>query len=152
MRTECLAWLLILNGRHLERVLRIYLEHYQRQWPHRGLDLRPPSGSPRARVTAIGGVHRRDVLGGLVHAKRSDSPAVSLAVGLRTDGQDLDALAWETAERLDDMQGGRCRRIRSALGSQPPAGSDAPSTRRTRARPSRTTPSGSDNGTVTMGR
>jgi transposase InsO family protein len=28
VRTECLDWLLILNRRHLERVLRIYVDHY----------------------------------------------------------------------------------------------------------------------------
>jgi putative transposase len=28
VRAECLDWLLILNGRHLERVLRVYVHHY----------------------------------------------------------------------------------------------------------------------------
>jgi putative transposase len=28
VRGECLDWLLILNRRHLERVLRVYVEHY----------------------------------------------------------------------------------------------------------------------------
>jgi putative transposase len=28
VRTECLDWLLILNRQHLERVLRVYAEHY----------------------------------------------------------------------------------------------------------------------------
>jgi putative transposase len=28
VRAECLDWLLILNRRHLERVLRIYVDHY----------------------------------------------------------------------------------------------------------------------------
>jgi putative transposase len=28
VRSECLDWLLILNRRHLERVLRVYVEHY----------------------------------------------------------------------------------------------------------------------------
>jgi len=28
VRTECLDWLLILNRRHLERVLRVYVDHY----------------------------------------------------------------------------------------------------------------------------
>jgi hypothetical protein len=28
VRGECLDWLLILNRRHLERVLRVYVDHY----------------------------------------------------------------------------------------------------------------------------
>ncbi len=28
VRAECLDWLLILNRRHLERVLRVYVDHY----------------------------------------------------------------------------------------------------------------------------
>ena len=28
IRTECLDWLLILNRRHLDRVLRVYVDHY----------------------------------------------------------------------------------------------------------------------------
>jgi putative transposase len=68
VRGECLDWLLILNRRHLERVLRVYLEHYNRQRPHRGLELRPPLGShARRRPDAVPAVHRRDVLGGLIH-------------------------------------------------------------------------------------
>jgi putative transposase len=41
-RGECLDWLLILNRRHLERVLRVYVAHYNTQRPHRALNLRPP--------------------------------------------------------------------------------------------------------------
>ena len=42
VRAECLDWLLILNRRHLERVLRVYVEHYNTQRPHRALKLQPP--------------------------------------------------------------------------------------------------------------
>ena len=35
VRTECLDWLLILSRRHLEHVLRIYVDHHNRQRPHR---------------------------------------------------------------------------------------------------------------------
>ena len=42
VRAECLDWLLILNRRHLERVLRVYVDHYNRERPHRALELRPP--------------------------------------------------------------------------------------------------------------
>jgi hypothetical protein len=34
VRAECLDWLLILNRRHLERVLRVYAVHYNRERPH----------------------------------------------------------------------------------------------------------------------
>jgi hypothetical protein len=67
VRTECLDWLLIFNRRHLERVLRVYLEHYNAERPHRALALRPPDRpSPPAEPTA-GEIRRRDKLGGLVH-------------------------------------------------------------------------------------
>ena len=34
VRNECLDWLLILGRRHLEHVLRIYVQHYNRERPH----------------------------------------------------------------------------------------------------------------------
>ena len=40
VRAECLDWLLILNRRHLEAVLRVYVDHYNRERPHRALELR----------------------------------------------------------------------------------------------------------------
>ena len=36
LRTECLDWALILGRRHLERVLRTYVRHYNEARPHRG--------------------------------------------------------------------------------------------------------------------
>ena len=42
IRADCLDWLLILNRRHLEHVLRVFVDHYNRERPHRALDLRPP--------------------------------------------------------------------------------------------------------------
>ena len=66
VRTECLDWLLILNRRHLEHVLRVYADHYNRQRPHRSLALRVPE--PPARAPApTERVSRRDRLGGLIH-------------------------------------------------------------------------------------
>jgi putative transposase len=35
VRNECLDWLLILGRRHLEHVLRIYVQHYNRERPPR---------------------------------------------------------------------------------------------------------------------
>jgi putative transposase len=66
VRTECLDWLLILGRRHLERVLRTYVQHYNRERPHRGLALQPPEPL-RLRRSPGGDVERRDRLGGLVH-------------------------------------------------------------------------------------
>src|SRR5438034_7940648 len=66
-RTECLDWLLIVNGRHLERVLHVFVDHYNAHRPHRSLHLTPPD--PHAAVLRVirpasGGVERRDRLGG----------------------------------------------------------------------------------------
>ena len=68
-RAECLDWLLILNRRHLERVLRRYIGHCNAERPHRALDLTPPvaAAAPRAVPTSISEIRRRDLLGGLVH-------------------------------------------------------------------------------------
>ncbi len=68
MRAECLDWTLILGRRHLDRTLRTYAEHYNRQRPHRALALASP-------LVAAGGpipvdprdVRRREMLGGLIH-------------------------------------------------------------------------------------
>jgi putative transposase len=43
VRQECLDWLLIMSRRHLERVLRIYIEHYNLYRPHRSLGLEVPT-------------------------------------------------------------------------------------------------------------
>jgi transposase InsO family protein len=69
VRTECLDWTLVLGRRHLERVLREYVEHYNGERPHRGLGLRAPDPPVREplRAPGMGKVHRRDVLGGLIH-------------------------------------------------------------------------------------
>jgi putative transposase len=66
VRAECLDWLLILNQRQLERVLRVYIDHYNRERPHRALELRPPEPQAHARW-APGEIHRRDRLAGLIH-------------------------------------------------------------------------------------
>jgi putative transposase len=42
LRRECLDRLLILSRRHLGRVLRVYVEHYNAYRPHRSLDQSPP--------------------------------------------------------------------------------------------------------------
>ncbi len=50
VRSECLDWLLIANRRHLGRVLRTYVEHYNGQRPHRSLQLLAPLGTSAAEV------------------------------------------------------------------------------------------------------
>ena len=70
VRTECLDWLLIINRRHLERVLRVYIDHYNSHRPHRSLDVTPPDPATlrRRTVDAVAtGVQRRDRLSGLIH-------------------------------------------------------------------------------------
>jgi putative transposase len=69
VRTECLDWMLLFGRRHLERVLRAFVAHYNEARPHRGLELKPPSASdrPLPRPADVAHVRRRDVLGGLIH-------------------------------------------------------------------------------------
>jgi putative transposase len=70
LREECLDWLLVVGRRHLERVLREYVDHYNRERPHRALELRPPDPAPQViplRPRHQAGVSRRDRLGGLIH-------------------------------------------------------------------------------------
>jgi putative transposase len=73
VRAECLDWLLIVGRSHLEHVLRVYVEHYNRHRPHRALRLAPPdppTGSTNIGTDQPGQVRRRDLLGGLLHEYR----------------------------------------------------------------------------------
>jgi putative transposase len=72
VRRECLDRLLIFGRRQLQHVLRVYVRHYNRERPHRALDLDPPD--PRTRSTVVENtplqalhIDRRDLLGGLIH-------------------------------------------------------------------------------------
>jgi putative transposase len=67
VRVECLDWLLILNRRHLERVLRVYVEHYNTHRPHRALRLQPPQPREPPPSAIVGEIERHDSLGGLIH-------------------------------------------------------------------------------------
>ena len=42
VRAECLDWLLIVGRGHLEQVLRVYVEHYNRHRAYRTLQLQAP--------------------------------------------------------------------------------------------------------------
>jgi putative transposase len=73
VRAECLDWLLIVGRSHLEQVLRIYVQHYNQHRPHRGLGLQAPDPPTDLIVVGedrLGRLHRRDLLGGLVHQYR----------------------------------------------------------------------------------
>jgi putative transposase len=71
-RTECLDWLLIVGPRQLDRVLRVYVDHYNTERPHRALGRCPPVATepptPPPPLTAVQQLERRDRLGGLLHA------------------------------------------------------------------------------------
>lgn len=70
VRSECLDWLLILNERHLEHAVKVFVDHYNSCRPHRSLGLVPPNGPPPVKTETISPpikVRRRDRLGGLLH-------------------------------------------------------------------------------------
>jgi putative transposase len=64
-RRECLDWILIIGWRHLERVMRDRIEHYNQSRPHRSLELKTPiaRSDPVVTTTAVR-CHAR--LGGLL--------------------------------------------------------------------------------------
>jgi putative transposase len=70
VRAECLDWLLIINRRHLESALRVFVDHYNTHRPRRSLNLVPPEPSEQ-RVPAVrrptATLERRVRLGGLIH-------------------------------------------------------------------------------------
>ena len=72
VRRECLDRILIFNRRQLERVLTVYVRHYNEQRPHRALDLQAPDPRtiPPAQRGPVGSptaIRRQDLLGGLIH-------------------------------------------------------------------------------------
>jgi putative transposase len=70
VRRDCLDWLLVTSRRQLERVLHVYVDHYNTHRPHRALGLTPPIEAPRLGLVGSNSpdqLHRRDRLGGLIH-------------------------------------------------------------------------------------
>ena len=68
LRRECLDHFIVVNERHLRRVLREYVAHYNGMRPHRTLGLDSPDGrEPRSRPSESAYVRRRQVLGGLLN-------------------------------------------------------------------------------------
>jgi putative transposase len=70
VRSESTDRILILNERHLRRMLDRYVRHYNDHRPHRGLTLRPPQRSTVSKPPmpeTIAGIRRREILGGLIN-------------------------------------------------------------------------------------
>ena len=66
VRREGLDWTLILNRRHLQRVLEIYVRHYNEGRPHQGIGLQVPV--PVAdEIDPTAPIQHVDLLGGLIH-------------------------------------------------------------------------------------
>ena len=65
-RTELTDRILIFGEHHLRIVLARYAAHYNRQRPHRALQLRPPRHDPPALSLNRQRIRRRPVLGGLI--------------------------------------------------------------------------------------
>ena len=66
VRAECLDWILIWNRRHLERVLSVYVAHYNLTRLHRGIRFDVPAVTDEVPLRT-GSIERIDVLGGLIH-------------------------------------------------------------------------------------
>jgi putative transposase len=73
IRAECLHWLLIVNRRHLEHVLRVFVAHYNTHRPHRALKLHAPQRAESPPTPTIGEIRRHDRLGGLIHEYYRDA-------------------------------------------------------------------------------
>ena len=65
LRAEVLDRLLILSEAHLRRVMKEYVDYYNRARPHQGIEQRCPLPIEHARNE--GGVKCRDLLGGVIH-------------------------------------------------------------------------------------
>lgn len=77
IRSECLDHLIIVNARHLERILHSYARHYNGHRPHQGIAQEIPGQTSLPPLMAVDPeetqqvhvrqVRRRDRLGGLIH-------------------------------------------------------------------------------------
>jgi putative transposase len=70
-REECLDRLLILGEEHLRRVMREFIEYYNRARPHQGIEQRWPVPIERGRKEGPGKC--REVLGGIIHDYYQDA-------------------------------------------------------------------------------
>jgi hypothetical protein len=88
-RRECLDWLLVANHRHLQHILREFIDHYNCHRPHRALDLAPPEPRQPAgplETPRAAAIRRHDRLGGMprVDARPVCAPP-ALEVGEHVD-------------------------------------------------------------------
>ena len=77
IRTECRDRVLIVSRRHLERVVRTYINHYNRHRPHCSLELQSPDSErlhDRGSPADSSSVRRHDHLGGLIHEYCEEAP------------------------------------------------------------------------------
>ncbi len=68
IREECLDKVVILNERHLYRVLTAYVDYFNTARPHQGIAQQCPV--PVENVPRTGPIERRDILGGVLHDYR----------------------------------------------------------------------------------
>lgn len=66
-RRECLDHIIVVNERHLRRVLREFARHYNEARPHQAIALQTPERPLAADPTRHGRIISRPVLGGLTH-------------------------------------------------------------------------------------
>ncbi len=72
VRTEILDWTLIVSRKHLVRVVRTYVSHYNTERPHRALELAvPDKPCTVAPLDEVPGIERRDLFGGLIKEYRA---------------------------------------------------------------------------------
>jgi putative transposase len=67
LRTEVTDRMLIFGERHLRSVLARYVVHYNRNRPHRSLELRPPRPDALVSEPIRARIRRRPILGGLIN-------------------------------------------------------------------------------------
>ncbi len=70
VRSECTDRLLIVNERHLRRVLDRHICHYNEHRPHRGLAMHapvPPPGEMPSTPVTITNIRRQEILAGLIN-------------------------------------------------------------------------------------
>jgi transposase InsO family protein len=65
VRQECLDPIVVLGQRHLRNVLIEYVDFYNRARPHQGIQQHTPLAQPARPPQGV--IHRREVLGGLLH-------------------------------------------------------------------------------------
>jgi hypothetical protein len=103
-RASCVDRLLIFRRHQLERVLQVYVRHYNRHRTHRALELRPPNAdaeaaSPPPPTFEARHVRRRDLLGGLLQRCDPDAGTPSTRVARR-----LAAHSQQGPDQLVDQQ------------------------------------------------